>query len=429
MPTTVTVGDGHGTPDYTTAQLAWDDLSGSDQGGAVTMQCLGDCGVAFTPTGTPSNAWSMRTESIDYDGTNDSSLATLTRPTLSALIDVRHMHIDSNHAFIEALRLNSGWDEGVLEYCFLEHNNSPNGVDVITTGADLPNSVARFCVLDGGINGVDYGFAHELNCNNLTVFGAAGDGFEGNSTNGTLTDCFAFNNTNNDFINVTTVTCASEDTTGDETGYGSSELVNFGTGDYRTKDSSDLATAGSGGSFIGAFLEPSSGLDISPTGIASTEVFGTAVISTGAVTLSPTGIASVESFGTAAISQATFLTPSGIASEGVFGTAVLTTGAVVLSPTGISSTETFGIAVVTQGFVLIPTGIISTEAFGVVGITTGGITVTSIGINSAEVFGTTLVAVVGAKDIKIDFQDEVVIATNLQSKTLYFNGTNYFTIE
>ena len=63
-------------------------------------------------------------------------------------------------------------------------------------------------------------------------------------------------------------------------------------------------------------------LDISPTGTASSEAFGTAVITTGAVDISPTGIASAEAF----------------------GTAVITTGAVDISPTGIASAEAFGTA-------------------------------------------------------------------------------------
>lgn len=39
-----------------------------------------------------------------------------------------------------------------------------------------------------------------------------------------------------------------------------SDLVNFAGGDYRTKSSSSLATAGEGGTFVGAFLESATGL-------------------------------------------------------------------------------------------------------------------------------------------------------------------------
>ena len=52
MPT-ITVGSGHVAPDYATAQLAWDTLSGSDQGSDVICDCLGDCGATFTANTTP----------------------------------------------------------------------------------------------------------------------------------------------------------------------------------------------------------------------------------------------------------------------------------------------------------------------------------------------------------------------------------------
>ena len=186
---------------------------------------------------------------------------------------------------------------------------------------------------------------------------------------------------------------------------------------------------GSTKKILGLFVGNSTAQDLTPTGIASAEAFGTPVIATGSVNISPSGIASTEAFGTAVISQATFITPSGIASEEAFGTAVLTTGAVIVTPSGIASAEAFGTAVITQGFVITPTGIASAEAFGTAAITTGAVTLSPTGIASEEAFGSHTVAVAGAKEIKIDFQDEIVMATNLQSTTLYFNGSNYFTID
>lgn len=169
--------------------------------------------------------------------------------------------------------------------------------------------------------------------------------------------------------------------------------------------------------------------NLSPTGIASTEAFGTAVITTGAVNLSPTGIASEEAFGSHTVTLTQDVSPSGIASEEAFGTAVLTTGAVNLSPTGIASEEAFGTADVSQATFLTPTGIPSTEAFGTAVITTGAVTLSPTGIASAEAFGSHTVTLDGDKDIKIDFANEKVLNTNLQSTTLYFNGEDYFTID
>lgn len=132
-------------------------------------------------------------------------------------------------------------------------------------------------------------------------------------------------------------------------------------------------------------------------------------VATGAQNISPTGIASAEAFGTPVITTgAVDITPSGIASEEAFGTAVLTTGAVDISPSGIASEEAFGTAVVT--------------------VAGGTQNITATGIASAEAFGSHVVTD-GAKDIKIDFANSKVLNTDLQSTTLYFNGTDYFTTD
>ncbi len=170
-----------------------------------------------------------------------------------------------------------------------------------------------------------------------------------------------------------------------------------------------------------------SGLSITPTGIASAESFGTGVITTGSVDLAPTGIVSSEAFGSHTVTQGAFLTPSGIASEESFGTAVLSTGAVTVSPSGIASAEAFGTAVISQGFVLSPTGIASAESFGTAAITTGAVVLTPAGISSEEAFGSHSIGVAGDKVIKIDFANEKILSSNLQSTTLYYNGTGYFT--
>jgi hypothetical protein len=110
--------------------------------------------------------------------------------------------------------------------------------------------------------------------------------------------------------------------------------------------------------------------DISPSGIASAEAFGTAVITTGAVDIAPSGIASGEAFGTALI---TIDVPAtGIASQEAFGTPTITVGAVDIAPSGIASVGAFGTATITTGVVDIsPTGIASTEAFGTPTVTNG----------------------------------------------------------
>ncbi|PCH98487.1 MAG: hypothetical protein COB84_01870 [Rhodobacteraceae bacterium] len=125
---------------------------------------------------------------------------------------------------------------------------------------------------------------------------------------------------------------------------------------------------------LGAFeIDAGGGTTLSPTGIASLEAFGTAVISTGGVTVSPTSISSLEAFGTATITVGgVTLSPSSINSLEAFGTATITTGIVQLQPSAIPSAEAFGTPVITVGAVILqPNGIVSGEAFGVAVITGG----------------------------------------------------------
>jgi len=130
--------------------------------------------------------------------------------------------------------------------------------------------------------------------------------------------------------------------------------------------------------------------DITPTGIASTTAFGTAVVGRGAVNIAPTGIASTTALGTAVVTRgAVTIAPTGIASTTTFGTAVISSGAVNIAPTGIASTTSFGTAVVGRGTVNIaPTGIDHTNAFGSALITTGAFNIAPTGITSTNAFGT-----------------------------------------
>lgn len=85
-------------------------------------------------------------------------------------------------------------------------------------------------------------------------------------------------------------------------------------------------------------------------------VFGRVVVTT----IAPTGIASAEAFGTAVVSQAVLAT--GVGTAEAFGTPVVSQAIV---GTGIASAEAFGTTVVAfGGFSLYPTGIVSAEAFG-----------------------------------------------------------------
>lgn len=136
----------------------------------------------------------------------------------------------------------------------------------------------------------------------------------------------------------------------------------------------------------------SSGQTVSPTGIASTEAFGTAVVTPGQVTVSPSAIATAETFGTATVTPGPVtVSPSGTSTSETFGTAVITPGPVTVSPSRIGTGEAFGTAVVTVdggAQTVSPSGIGTGETFGAATVTPGPVTVTPSGIGTAETFGT-----------------------------------------
>lgn len=259
MPRVSLVGNHGGAEDYATIVLWWAAESGIDYGGLpIEAACLGACGSGYTLSGSSVNGAKVYTSGVVYDGTNDSSLATTDRLSLSANIDFDSIKIQSNNAFVAALNIASAANGCQLTKLVVEHSAvAPSGVDAIVVNSTVPLSLLTNSIIIGGVNGIDYGFDAVLNVSNVIQFGAvSGDGFEGIGTNGTITNTFSFNNSVNDYINVTLTTCASEDATGSVgwTGYTSAELVDFASRDFRTKATSDLADNGSGG-FIGAFLE------------------------------------------------------------------------------------------------------------------------------------------------------------------------------
>ena len=127
-------------------------------------------------------------------------------------------------------------------------------------------------------------------------------------------------------------------------------------------------------------------VSISPTGISSAEAFGTASISPGPVSIAPTGITTGEAFGNATVGGLNTISPTGIASGEAFGVPVMVYDQTV-TPVGIASGEAFGVPSV--GSMIFPTGIASSEAFGSPTITPGVATISPTGIASAEAFGTT----------------------------------------
>lgn len=146
----------------------------------------------------------------------------------------------------------------------------------------------------------------------------------------------------------------------------------------------------------------SSGLTITPSGIASAEAFGSASLALGGVNIVPSAIASAEAFGSHVILSGVTLTPTGISSAEAFGDATINVGGVAILPNGIVSGEAFGSHVVATGIVLIPGGIASAEAFGTATVIVGGVTLLPPGIVSGELISGDLIVLGGDSQIAAD---------------------------
>lgn len=121
---------------------------------------------------------------------------------------------------------------------------------------------------------------------------------------------------------------------------------------------------------------------IDPSAIASAEAFGSHALTTGPVDVTASGIASTEAFGGARLDLV--INSSSIATQETFGAARID---LTLAPGALASAEAFGTARVDEN-VTAPS-IASTEAFGGARVDE---TVQPSGVTSAEAFGTQTVA-------------------------------------
>ena len=109
----------------------------------------------------------------------------------------------------------------------------------------------------------------------------------------------------------------------------------------------------------------------------------------GATTLTISSIASSETFGSLVVSpQAVEIVAGGIASSEAFGALSLLAQAVNVNISGIASQEDFGNPQVIAGAIeLILSGIASDEDFGALNVTLGGLIIRASGVESGEQFG------------------------------------------
>lgn len=148
-----------------------------------------------------------------------------------------------------------------------------------------------------------------------------------------------------------------------------------------------IATAEAFGSVV---LAPGS-VSLLPAGIASAEAHGAQIIVPGMASVDPAGIVSAEAFGTPAMGMGSFeLLPAAIPSAEALGDASLLAGAVAVDPAGIVSTETFGSTLISAGLAqILAQGIASAEALGTATVSRGAVSIDPAGIVSAEAFGAT----------------------------------------
>jgi hypothetical protein len=260
---TKTVGTGK---DYATANLYNAGEGGVDPGAGFTAfaECSGYLGSGANINGTFIRGVTFRGD-VAWDGTNDSSLSNIEQLTISTGtgVNVQDLRIFTNNQFVSALNYNA--DFILMNRVVLD--NTTAGINAIDINGAFTNGHIRNFVARGGLDTVMAGFNQGTNLTNGLVYGATDKGVEGSSSASMIiTDVFAFNNGGQDIDSAGGFTLndvATEDLTGTYTGYTSSELVNFATGNLQTGSTSDLATLGS--PFIGAILEASSGISLTVT--------------------------------------------------------------------------------------------------------------------------------------------------------------------
>lgn len=165
---------------------------------------------------------------------------------------------------------------------------------------------------------------------------------------------------------------------------------------------------------------------ISPVGIFSGEVFGSAEVSVGGVVISPNTIDSLEFVPEPQVlSSGVLLSPLGIPPSEVVNLPTIQVGEYTLSPAGIGSGELLGSPLVSTGELqLLPTSIGSAEGFGVPALVYAQLVQVS-GIQSKEVFGLHIVSDGQALVIPLGDRDTYQrIATYLKSTGRFVSEQN-----
>ncbi|MDP5205489.1 hypothetical protein ORI99_00290 [Alishewanella sp. SMS9] len=263
-----------GERDYASLNLWSSGKSGS--GVAEQAHCKGSCTTATLNITSGFTAGALIYGDVEYDGSNESALAFANnRINITvANVVVEDLSIAQSSNFLNTAVANGS---GVVyRRCRIRHLGA-HGTSYAALQA-LNGGTAENCVAStAGARITNHSFNNPLTFSNCLFFGSTGIGVGPiYSTFQTVINCFSFNNAGDDYFGANpsdeTFDCASEDLTGNETGYTSAECVDFDNNDFRIKSTSDLHALN-----IGAFFESAGGDSVNSDISAGVPFFGVSV--------------------------------------------------------------------------------------------------------------------------------------------------------
>lgn len=315
MPT-ITIGS---TKTYATPQIAWDTLSGSDQGGTVVAEIDAEDYPVLNITSNSVNPWIFK-GLTEYDGTGTTEdllprfNRTIISSALTTQLEIQDVSVYSSNVFQTPWVCSA--DNNQFSRLIIQQTavNNPT----VQNSAGIVNTDYQNCVILGGADAVRSGFAQGATKTNCLIAGANDKGVEASGGSGIniVDKCFVFENGGSDLdVGQMTITdTATEDGTGTYTGYTKAECVDFDNRDYRTKSTSALATI-AGGSFVGAFLESSSGITLTVDDINSSQTLSSVTLTLGGESISVNDILSAQNLTEPSLLQSSSILSDNLLSE------------------------------------------------------------------------------------------------------------------
>lgn len=259
-----------GAEDYATEALCWAAQAGIAPGDIV-MLGKGNIGYRSTIAGAHTYDTYIYTDGVIYDGTlaTRSQLAYATALIITAdNVFVTNLKLYNNNAYRFAF--DPSGNNTYAQYCYIEDVSTSTTYGAVSLYSAATGAVRNCDIKVTCTQAFKIGYDKSATIVSNTVFGATGTALSNtpNSANQTTTDNFFFNN-GTDYGNkpASFSNNASQDLTGNETGYDSSHCVDFAGGDYRVKLTSPLHALG-----IGAFFETAAGTNQNISTVSSQQL-------------------------------------------------------------------------------------------------------------------------------------------------------------